>query len=131
MGLTDSILEDCPKLKPFLFWFGLIVMVSGGLFIYSNKCVETYVFTPFSGTVKSAYTETSKRAGVYYQRIVLKNKEWLTANGFLTEIDGEKVRLIDFIQLNDSIVCNSEDTLYVYRGGCKTYKFIFNSDFFK
>ena len=128
----NLILKDSPELKPVLRWlyiilFSFVAMWLVCLIASNIPKHKTTKFVPIAGIVKSAYTETQMYAGTHYQRIIIKGKKKkITANGFEAELNGEKVRLIDFVEVGDSVIWKSFDTLFVYKNGCGACKFIWH-----
>ena len=107
------------SIKWLIITFAIINFLSN--FVFTNKS-----FVPYSAKVVSYYTERFKRGGINYQRIELDNDECFSANAFSAIIDGKKTWLIDYIAVGDSLAHISWDTIYVYREGSKTYKFVYN-----
>lgn len=135
MKVIRQIRQEFPILKKVInvIWsivaiVGLIIL--GIYFIVFN--FGDYEFVPYSAKVLSVYTEKVKRGGVYYQNIRLDNNYTITTNGFTTIMQGHKIRLIDYIAIGDSVVCDSTDrVLYIHREGAETYRFTQNPDDFR
>ena len=77
------------------------------------------------------YTENTMRGGIYYQEIKLDNGITMIANAFSSNIEGNKIRLIDFIAVGDSVERNTWGIITVYRNNSEPYVFIHNPDDFK
>ena len=123
--INDNFRYNGVKIVGFLIWvIGVVSFIAHELYV---KCTSSdYVFCPYSAKVELYYTEHFKRGGTYYQRIILKDKTSVTANAFSAVVDGRKTWLIDYIAVGDSLAHISWDTIYVYREGSKTYKFVYN-----
>ncbi len=112
-----------------------IIVAIGGISWFSWYFSQFHTkreFFPYSAKVISVSTDKTKHGGINYQNIVLDNKKRVIANGFSSEIQGKKTRLIDYIAIGDSVVCDStDDVLYVYRAEAETYRFTYNPSDFK
>ena len=133
--MLRQITQDFPLFKrvAYVIWafvaiVGLIIL--GYYYMVLNS--DRKEFIPYSARVTSFYTEKVKRGGVFYQKIKLNNNTTITANGFTTNIQGQKIRLIDYIAVGDSIVCDSTDKiLHIHRIGTETYIFTQNPNDFR
>ena len=89
---------------------------------YDNMPVETE-FNPYAAKVVNFYIEKTKRGGVYYQEAELDNGMVMVMNAFSANINGEKIRLIDYISCGDSVVRQQWNTIIVFREGHETQFF--------
>ena len=131
MGYISSILDEFPKLRPIVGSIAIFVIVVGSIVVFSDQKVEKKVFTPYSAKVVFFYTENTMRGGIYYQEIKLDNGITMIANAFSSNIEGYKIRLIDFIAVGDSIERNTWGQITVYRNNSESYVFTHNPDDFK
>lgn len=132
MGLIGKQMREVPAFRRYVYIVWGIVAIIAVVKLCKDSNIEKVEFMPYSAKVVSFYTEKTKRGGRYYQRIKLDNKELITANGFTATINSNKVRLIDYIAIGDSVVCDSTDgVLYVYRAEAETYRFTYSPSDFK
>ena len=131
MGYISLILDEFPKLRPIVGSIAIFVIVVGSIVVFSDQKVEKKVFTPYSAKVVFFYTENTMRGGIYYQEIKLDNGITMIANAFSSNIEGYKIRLIDFIAVGDSIERNTWGQITVYRNNSESYVFTHNPDDFK
>ncbi len=131
--LFKQAMEDFPAFKKMVYVIWALIPIGGIFLFYNDLFVERNAkFVPYSAKVVSFSTDKSKRGGIYCQNIKLEYDILILANGFSSEIQGEKTRLIDYIAVGDSVVCDStDDVLYVYRAEAETYKFIYNKGDFR
>ena len=85
-------------------------------------------FVPYKAKVISYHTDRFMHGGIYCQNIKLDNNVTILANGISSIIDGQKIYLIDYVMIGDSITEDTMDIIYVHREGGDTYKFTYNPD---
>lgn len=135
MNIFNEAFENAfCKIKAFrimtyiIFGLGVIFVA---IMLHSKYSSSHFEFIPFEAKVTSYKIETSKRGGIYYQYVYLDNNDCLIANGFTAIVLGQKMRLIDYIAVGDSIIWNSINEIHVYRNNTKPYKFTYNPNDFK
>ena len=131
MGFVSETLEAAPQLKPVVYTMLAVIWIACPILVYVDSHRYNVEFSPYSGKVTSFYTETHKQGGVLYQCINFDCNHCLVANAFSAVINGRKTKLIDYIAVGDSVVCDTEKTAIVYRKGAETYKFTHHASDFK